>query len=85
MNLPGRPAAWTLDQPTFTAPTEVAFNSARFDPSEFSSTAFTSVDFSSTGFQNATESVINKHEALLADVAIPRDAGMVRCEYLRLP
>ncbi|KAJ4251364.1 hypothetical protein NW762_011345 [Fusarium torreyae] len=78
VNLPGRPAAWTLDQPTFTAPTEVAFNSAGFDSSEFSSAAFTSVDFSSTGFQNATESVINKHEASLADVAIPRDAGMVR-------
>ncbi|KAF4950278.1 hypothetical protein FSARC_13253 [Fusarium sarcochroum] len=78
VTLPGRPAAWTLEQPTFAEPTEAVFTSSGVDSSEFSSAAFTSLDFSSTGFQKATESAIDRHEVSLADAAIPRDAGMVR-------
>ncbi|KAF4983611.1 hypothetical protein FZEAL_1020 [Fusarium zealandicum] len=78
VNLPGRPSAWTLDQPTFSIQTEATFASPGFDSPEFSSAAFTSADCSSTGFQKVSESVVAKPDVSLTDASIPRDDVMVR-------
>lgn len=79
LNVSGRPAAWTLDQPTASPQVEVAVNSCDLQSSEFNSTGFTASDFTSSVFQQVSESMAEKHVISLPNDAISPDTGMAHC------
>ncbi|KAH6949087.1 hypothetical protein DER45DRAFT_95377 [Fusarium avenaceum] len=76
LNVSGRPAAWTLDQPTSSPQVEVAVNSCDLHSSEFNSTGFTASDFTSSVFQQVSESMAEKNVLSLPNDPVSSDTGM---------